>query len=132
MIVGLIHEHSHGQLIRYIADLYYQPLTLTWVKDAHAAFVSTITDATAQRLHSEKFERFLESNRLQDRFIRMLPQTGVLMDEDFPPQLLKAVRYLNGYCGFSIRLLKIDCFVDETWVRGSDDFLFRMDFVDVQ
>ena len=130
--IGGDSKDSHGQLIRYIADLYYQPLNLAWVNEFHSAFVNKIDDAIAQRLHSEKFQQFLESNRIEDRFIRMLPQTGVLMDEGFPPQLLKAVRYLNGYCGFSIRLLKIDCFVDANWTNESQDFMFRMDFVDVQ
>lgn len=125
-------KDSHGQLIRYIADLHYQPLTLAWVKNAHSDFVSKITDGTAQSLHQQKFDEFLDNNQIEDRFIRILPKTGVLMDEDFPSQLLKAVRYLNGYCGFSIRLLKIACFVEENWVKESDNFMFRMDFIDVQ
>lgn len=125
-------KDSHGQLIRYIADLYYQKLDLTWVRNAHASFVATITDGVAQGLHSNKFNDFVTTHAIEDRFVRLLPQTGVLIDEAFPSQLLKAVRYLNGYCGFSIRMLQIDTFVEDTWVAGSSDFLYRLDFVDVQ
>jgi hypothetical protein len=130
--IGGDYKDSHGQLIRYIADLYYQKIDLSWVKEQHKRFVEKITNSVAQRLHATKFDEFVTTSDIEDRFVRILPQTGVLIDEGFPSQLLKAVRYLNGYCGFSIRLLKIDTFVEDSWEKGAQDFLFRMDFIDVQ
>lgn len=130
--IGGESKDTHGQLIRYIADLYYQKIDLAWVQAAHDAFLGRITDTVARQLHSDKFTRFVDDNNIEDRFIRVLPQTGVLIDEGFPSQMLKAVRYLNGYSGFAIRMLQIDTFVADTWQAGSKDFMFRMDFVDVQ
>jgi hypothetical protein len=94
--------------------------------------LKSIDDLVAKSLHADKFEKFIADNIIQDRFVRILPQTGLLMDEDFTPQLLKAVRYLNGHCGFSIRLIEIDAFVEDSWTKDSKDFKFRLDFVDVQ
>ena len=54
------------------------------------------------------------------------------MDEGFKPQLLKAIRYLNEYCGFSIRLIQIEAFVDDNWNSHMTQYKFRVDFTDVQ
>jgi len=123
---------THGQLIRYISDMYFQHVDLAWVRRYHEGFLSSIDDDVAKSLHAEKFNAFITDNGIEDRFIRLLPKSGVIIDEEFKPQLLKAVRYLNGYCGFSIRLIQIETFVDEQWEPTMDDFLFRIDFVDVQ
>jgi hypothetical protein len=125
-------KDAHGQLIRYISDLYFQKIDLDWVKRAHGDFLSKIVDDVANPRHRRKFNQFLEDNAIADPLVRILPRTGVLMDEDFAPQLLKAVRYLNGYCGFTIRLLRMEAFVDEAWSKDSEEFKFRLDFVDVQ
>jgi len=129
---GSNNKDAHGQLIRYIADLYYQKIDLAWLRTEHKKFIDSITDSLAQQLHADKLENFLEKHRIEDRFLRILPQTGILMDIEFPSQLLKAVRYLNGYCGFAIRLLQIEAFVDDQWKPESVDYMFRLDFVDVQ
>ena len=54
------------------------------------------------------------------------------MDEDFKPQLVKAVRYLNECCGFWIRLVQIKAFVADDWNPDMEKYGFRMDFTDVQ
>lgn len=82
--------------------------------------------------HAIKFENFIADNTIESCVVRILPKTGMLMDEGFTPQLLKAVRYLNGYCGFSIRFLQIEAFSEESWTKGAQDFMYRLDFVDVQ
>jgi hypothetical protein len=79
--IGGTYKDTHGQLIRYIADLYYHRIDFAWVKDAHQRFVDTITDEVAKGLHSTKFEKFVTSNKIEDRFIRILPQTGILIDD---------------------------------------------------
>lgn len=130
--VGGDSNDTHGQLIRYIADLQFQPVNLAWIRRYHEQFLASIGDEGAKHLHSTKFDNFVSTNILEDRFVRLLPKTGVIMDEGFKPQLLKAVRYLNGYCGFSIRLIQIEAYVEETWQPDLEDYLFRIDFVDVQ
>ena len=130
--IGGENKDAHGQLIRYISDLYFQKVDLAWAKAANQKLLGTINDPTAKSLHAGKFDKFLADNKIDDRFVRVLPRTGVLMDEGFTPQLLKAVRYLNGYCGFAIRLLQIDTFVEDSWTKECQDFKYRIDFVDVQ
>jgi hypothetical protein len=130
--IGGENRDSHGQLIRYISDLYFQKIDLDWAKNQNQHLLDRIADGTARTVHAGKFEQFVAVNGIEDRFVRILPQTGILMDEAFTPQLLKAIRYLNGYCGFSIRLLEIDAFVEHGWTQESQDFKFRLDFVDVQ
>jgi len=130
--IGGDNKDAHGQLIRYISDLYFQKIDLAWAKAANRHLLDRISNSVAKSLHARKFEKFIEDNQIADPFVRILPQAGFLIDESFTPQLLKAVRYLNGYCGFSIRLLGIDAFVEDSWTKGSEEFKFRLDFVDVQ
>ena len=123
---------THGQLIRYIADLQFQDINLNWVRNYHKKFLDTITDKATESIHGEGFEDFLTSNDIKDRLVRILPKTGIIMDEGFKLQLLKAVRYLNEYCGFSIRLIQIETFVDDNWNSDMAEYKFRIDFTDVQ
>jgi hypothetical protein len=81
--IGGDSKDAHGQLIRYIADLYFQVIDRTWIKAAHDKFLATIGDDAARTLHEEKFNAFLSANNISDRFIRILPKTGVIIDEGF-------------------------------------------------
>ena len=123
---------THGQLIRYIADLYFQDVNLAWVKDYHKKFWGTISNSATKHIQDDTFEKFITDNRIKDRWVRILPKSGVIMDEYFKSQLLKAVRYLNDYCGFFIRLIQIEAFVADDWNKEMKDYLFRIDFTDVQ
>ncbi len=124
---------THGQLIRYIADLYFQDVNLAWVRKYHKEkFLCKIEDDLAQRLQKERFENFITDNYIKDRSVRILPKSGVIMDECFKSQLRNAVRYLNEYCGFSIRLIQVETFVADDWNKEMEDYLFRIDFTDVQ
>ncbi len=122
----------HGQLIRYIADLHFQEVDLSWVQKYHRNFLDKISDEFAERVQHCTFNEFITDNGIEDRFVRVLPRSGVIMDEFFKPQLLKAVRYLNEYCGFSIRLIQVEAFVADEWNKEMEDYLFRIDFTDVQ
>ena len=110
----------------------FQDINLNWVRNYHKKFLDTITDEATESIHDEGFEKFLKSNDIKDRLVRILPTTGIIMDEGFKPQLLKAVRYLNEYCGFSIRLIQIETFVDDNWNSDMTEYKFRIDFTDVQ
>ena len=121
---------THGQLIRYIADLSCQDINLDWVRKANEKFLSRFNDI--DRLPSQdRFNQFLETNDVKNKDVHILPKSGIIMDEDFKPQLLKAVRYLNECCGFSIRLIQIKAFVADDWNRNMKKYGFRMDFTDV-
>ena len=77
-------------------------------------------------------EDYFEQNGIDDRHVRLIKNSGIIVDEGFKPQMLKAVRFLNEMCGFSIRLLRLDTYVSETWSLDSDDYLMRIDIVEVQ
>ena len=131
--IGGTSLNTHGQLIRYIADLSYQDVNLDWVKNYHQEkFLNTFSNPSTQSMQGVTFDGFPTTNNIKDKFVRILPKTGVIMDEDFKPQILKAVRYLNGYCGFSIRLIQIKTFVADDWKNQMEEYLFRIDFTDVQ
>jgi hypothetical protein len=125
-------KDSHGQLIRYMADLRFQTLDMAFLKDRHQHFLGYLTDQVAKDIHIQKFNEFLSANVISDKFIRLLPRSGILIDEGFPSQLLKAVRYLNNEAGFAIRLLKIVPYVAATWKPDETEFIMRLDFYDVQ
>ncbi|MDO8744915.1 MAG: hypothetical protein Q7J76_07400 [Candidatus Brocadiaceae bacterium] len=131
--IGGNSKDSHGQLIRYIADLHYRnPFDL--LKDSRNKFVEGLDDPDpiVQRIHKKKFNDFMSVNGIDDKFIRILPRSGILMDEEFQPYLLKAVRYLNEVCGFSIKMIQIKAYVKESWSQDDTSYLFRVDFVDIQ
>ncbi len=118
---------THGQLIRYIADLSCQDINLDWVQKANEKFLSKFNNI--DRLPwQDRFNNFLETNDIKNKDIHILPKSGIIMDEDFKPQFLKAVRYLNKCCGFSIWLIQIEAFVANAWNRNMEKYGFRMDF----
>ena len=122
---------THGQLIRYIADLSYQDVDLDWVIKANETFLNRFGCTGTQLSWRDQFNRFLETNDIKNKKVRILPKSGIIMDEDFKPQLVKAVRYLNECCGFWIRLIQIKAFVADDWNRNMGKYGFRMDFTDV-
>jgi hypothetical protein len=124
-------KDSHGQLIRYMADLRFQTLDMAFLSKRHQHFLGYLTDQVAKDVHALKFNEFLSANAISDKIIRLLPRSGILIDEDFPSQLIKAVRYLNNECGFSIRLLKAVPYVADTWKPDDAEFIMRLEFYDV-
>ena len=127
--IGGESKDTHGQLIRYMADIAFQTVNIPYIRKLRATIEKWDTGLGVSK---EKFEGFLESNRIDDKFLRLLPKTGLIIDEGFPSQLLKAVRFLNADCGFSIRLIELQTFVDENWDASQDDYLARIDFVEIQ
>ena len=125
--IGGSSKDSHGQLIRYIADLHFQnPVDL--LKDNRKKFVNWLDDPIAQRIHKKKFNDFMSVNGIDEKFIRILPRSGLLMDEEFQRYLFKAVIYLNEVCGFSIRMIQIKAYVKGSWSQDDTSYLFRVDF----
>lgn len=129
--IGGTSKDSHGQLIRYIADLHYQnPMNL--LKKSRNKFMKWLDEPIAQRVHKKKLNDFISANGIDEKFVRILPRSGILMDEEFQSPLLKTVRYLNEVCGFSIRMIQIEANVLESWSSNNASYLFRVDFVDIQ
>jgi hypothetical protein len=121
---------THGQLIRYITDLTFQKVNIEFVKNLNQNYLSHNQQNPLNAMMRHKFESFLIDNNISDKFIRVLPRSGILMDELFKPQIMKSVRYLNEQCGFSIRLIEIRTFTDDNWTRDSQNLKCRIDFVE--
>ena len=132
--IGGKSKDAHGQLIRYIAHLYYQyyqnPLGL--VDESLKRLRKQLSDPVAQNLHKKKYKEFISVNEIDEKSIRFLKRSGLLMDEEFQPPLLNAVRFLNIECGFSIRMIQIKAYVQENWSLNDTPNLFRVDFVDIK
>lgn len=132
--IGGKSKDAHGQLIRYIAFLYYEyyqnPLSL--LNESHSKFLKWLNYPFAKNLHKDKYNKFISVNEIDEKSIRLLKRSGLLMDEEFQPSLLNAVRYLNEECDFSIRMIQIKAYVQENWSLNDTPNLFRVDFVDVQ
>lgn len=125
---------THGQLIRYIADLSYQQVDRQWIVDQRIAYQKRtgINDEREHRIEEASLIRYFADLKIDDRHVRLIRNAGIIVDESFKPQMLKAVRYLNEHCGFSIRLLRLDTFVSETWEPGHAMYLARIDLVEIQ
>ncbi|UJS15953.1 MAG: hypothetical protein L3J17_08465 [Candidatus Jettenia sp.] len=130
--IGGTSKDTHGQLIRYMADLGFQKLDMAFLTQRREHFISKFTDSVTIHVHTEKFTKFIEEYQITDKFIRLLPQAGILIDEGFPSQLVKAVRFLNHSCGFAIRMLRVEAFVADDWTPESTEYFMRLDFIDIQ
>lgn len=125
---------THGQLIRYIADLSYQQVDRQWIIDQRIAYLKRVgvVDECEHRIEELSLRTYFEDLKIEDRHVRLIRNAGIIVDESFKPQMLKAVRYLNEFCGFSIRLLRLDTFVSESWEPEQIMYLARIDLVEIQ
>lgn len=120
-----------GQILRYISDLYYQNIDLKYLKTHNENHLKKIKNETTQNYMRDKFQTFIDSNNITEKTIRLLPKSGILIDEGFKPQIKKAVRYLNDYCGFSFQMIAIEPYVDTNWDKNWNKFKMRWDFVEI-
>lgn len=125
---------AHGQLIRYISDLHFQSINTQWLVEAGQRYLTNkgVTDSREHDIEEHQFRCFLSTKGIEDRHIHLIKNAGILVDEDFKSQALKAVRYLNEQCGFSIRLLRLDAFAAQDWAIDQGEFRVRIDVVEVQ
>ena len=124
-------KDSVGQLLRYIADLHFQKIDSDYLLAKRKQLIDRMSNEISRSISEGKFEKFVEDHNLDERFFRLLPRHGLLIDEGFPTQLHKAVRFMNDECGFSIQLIQIEAFVDADWTPDSDDFIMRLDFTPI-
>ena len=125
---------THGQLIRYISDLHYQKIDRSWIINQRIEYLKRkgVQDEREHRIERTQFEEFFATNGIEDKHVHLLRNSGIIVDEAFKPQMLKAVRHLNEHCGFSIRLLRLDTYVAPNWVAGSPRYIARVDLIEVQ
>ena len=144
--VGGTSKDTHGQLLRYLADLHFTPdWTVAKVRERHAAFMGSIKTpmpglsveagagslVTARHVLDDEFNEFLARHELHDGDAVGLYRGGALIDEEFPAQLVTAVRYLNDECAFDIRLVKLEAFTEDDWTPEASEMWMRIDLVDV-
>ena len=129
--IGGGHIDVHGQLIRYLSDLYYQEIDYEWIRFKFEQFLNTVQNGATQMLHESRFETFCTDNRIDSQHVRVLPRTGLLIDENYHPATLKAIRYLNDYCSFFLRLIELKAFVADEWETGMPEYYMRLDLVEV-
>lgn len=132
--IGGKERDTVGQLLRYIADLYFQKIDIQWIQKQHDQLVDILgySESVNVRIR-EGFRQFLSTHQIKDHHVRFLPRAGLIIDESFPPQLQKAIRYLNEYCGFTIRTLQMKTFVDNDCCIHPHlgNYLFRIDFIPI-
>jgi hypothetical protein len=120
---------SHGQLLRYVADLALDPdpWDLDRVRSAHAQYLGTIKDDVASSLTREQFDEFIESHRIPASGPLPVRPGGVIIDVDFKDATRTAVRYL-ARLGFRIDLIRLRARVPDDWSAMGDDRWMRLDF----
>lgn len=121
---------SHGQLLRYVADLSFDPWDLARVRAAHALYLGKITDDVARDLTAQQFDEFVERHRIAASGPLPVRAGGVIIDVDFKDATRAAVRYLNQR-GFRIDLIRLSTRVPDDWSATSADRWMRLDFEEV-
>ena len=121
-----------GQLVRYMADLDQQAITIEYVRKKFQKtldfFAPEFGPNYVGDIHLNKFNEFLDHHHITQP--HLVDRKGWLINEEFPPQLEATVAFLNRR-GFDIRLIRLDAFVDENWQLDFDDRYMRIDLVDI-
>jgi len=124
--IGRESKDTLGQLIRHMADLTFMQIDFQDIGTFRSSLKKWDSDFG---ISEERFVNFLNDNKIRSRVIRLLPKAGMIIDERFQLQLLRAVNYLNSYAGFSIFMVELQAFVSEEWDSTKKDYLVRIDFV---
>ncbi len=120
---------SHGQLLRYTADLHYNPWTLRRVVDQRGLYENGHFVAS----FGPDIWEWMHVNDLDDLSATApVVRGGILIDEEFPSSLRTTVRYLNDTTDLSIRLVEARAHTEAAWTPESPELWMRLDFVDVE
>ena len=140
-------KDTHGQLIRYIADLRStHPWSMKKVQYLHKEFLERPRKGMPElpeeaekdslrltvRLYEEKFNAFVSAHGLSDVDEVPVYKGGMIIDEDFPSQLVTAVRFLNAECDLDIRLVKLSAHTTEDWSPDDAETWLRLDLVEFE
>lgn len=130
--VGGRSRDTHGQLIRYIADLNRQTIDREWVTALRRNYLvrKYSGELNAEQNVLVDLREFIQEIADIPAF-QLLDRTGIIIDEGFAPALVTAVRYLNNSCGFSIRMIRADAHVANDWRLDGGEWIMRLDFNEV-
>jgi len=120
---------THGQLLRYVADLHFSPWTMSRIRLEHGEYAREIQSEIVRLRAREAFASFTGKLACSDSTVVPVRRGGVIIDTAIPSQVRTAVRYLNQQCGFSISMLEMQCFTDDGWTPGAAELWMRIDFV---
>jgi hypothetical protein len=127
--VGGEDPDTHGQIIRYIADLDSQPISEEWIKAQREAYFLRKT----KHRELQSMEVFIDWVEFRKKLpenleFRVIEKYGIIIDGKFPSKLIRAVKYLNERAGFCLRLIRAQAYVTEDFVSASEPHLMRLDF----
>jgi len=140
--IGGNSKDAHGQLIRYMASLEKEKINKQWVNDTLNSYLKKIAKRIKKKDNSEKikdllirdltiltirdnFKKFISKNNIKS--YNFLHKNGLIFDEDFKPQLINAVNYLNNQCEFCIKLFKITTFVQDCFNKDEEkDYFYKL------
>ena len=143
--IGSKSKDAHGQLIRYMSSLAKEKINKQWVNDTLESYLKKIAKRIKKKDNSEKikdllitglpivtirenFKDFILNNKDKIKSYNFLHKSGLIIDEDFTPQLENAVNYLNNRCKFSIKLFKITTFVQDGFnINEEKDYLYKLE-----
>ena len=119
-------KDTHGQLIRYMSDICSANTNMDFVKAKFEQFLQKFSEKEIRKLHEKKLNEFIKTHKITK--ISTSPFRGIIIDNGFRPQLKKAVEHLNNKCNFDITLIKVTAKVNNSWAKSADEYLFRLDF----
>lgn len=122
---------SHGQLLRYLADYFYNPWTVQRAAEERQRILDEVKDAYNKKIREEAFQKFVEGLGLRPDALLRADGEGALVDEGFKPQMRTAVRYLNAHCGLRIHLVEIRAKVGKDWQPGTEPDPLRIELVEI-
>lgn len=127
--VGGEDPDTHGQIIRYIADLDGQQISKDWIKTQRAAYF----DRKMKGQPRQSMDVFIDWVEFEKKLpnvpeYRAIKKHGIIIDEGFPSKLLRAVKYLNEQAGFSLRLIRAQAYVADEFTDPDGPHLMRLDF----
>jgi hypothetical protein len=113
-----------------MAYLASEQLDVSWLRQRQKHFLGSIKDSAAKLLHKKKLDDVISLNKIDK--IYPLPKTGILIQEDFHPGIMQAVRYLNKDGGFFMRTIKLNPRVVDDWNSARQKFIMRLDFLEIE
>jgi hypothetical protein len=131
--VGGTDLDTHGQLLRYMADLSNQAVSREWVITQRRHYLARKNkdraDA-AQNIRSELMQFEARIGAISNDAFRLL-DIGIIVDEGFPQAMISAVAFLNRRSELSLRLIRLDTYVADDWTLDTEEYVMRIDLNEI-
>ena len=123
--IGGTETDTHGQLIRYIADIEQEEISWEWIYQQRERYLARLPDITSE-IESEKFERF--RNRIYPTLMpRINANKGFILDEEFKSPLVSSINFLRENANLDFTVIKISAF-GESGVSATDsEYYLRLE-----